>query len=509
MIPLRKGLLQLALFLALAPLFALPPRAPLAHAQSDCFAATREIREIRDSLSQLRNAIDTAAPEAKPGLEKQREDLQARLASKEAESGECWYTIHVHAVRVSDSCAGQRTTPITPDQVAQWVAKANEVYAAARVRFEFDPTPGKGDWAELHDSDVNRLSVELPGDVGWERGRATANELAARYPQKVLLLFRHGPEAAPTGVGFSSTSYSFVAMPGYAATTVCGDTQNAYLLAHEMGHYFGLGHTFQQFKTRGAAAAALRKAGNKPAAFDGDGLAETPPEPYIEELQCGKEVVTILNGIPFPLLRGNIMSYYHGDAKTLSPQQSVIVRNGVERRFADAMDGSGSLIPDERRSYQIVSLSNGKVLEVEGGSKENGTRIRLVDWTGTAQQIWRVKPLAVRDAGSFQIVSVASGKSLTIEAPGTAEGASLIQWDWEARGSQKWRFVQGSTGELMIEAKQSRMVLGIAGGGGAGAGGAAPGARGPRGTRATGAAGVEQSPDRGDIQQRWKLLPVD
>ena len=492
-----RGPLRGALFLS----FALATAPPLAHAQSDCFAITREIRGIRDSLAQLRNALTTAAPEAKPDLQKQFSDLEAQLATKDAEAATCWYTIHVHAVRVSDSCAGQRTASILPDQVALWIATANEVYAAARVRFEFDPTPGKGDWTDLHDSDVNRLSAELPGDVAWERGKSVANDLAARYPQKTLLLFRHGPDSGATGVGFSSTSYNFVAMPGYAVTTVCGDTQNAYLLAHEMGHYFGLSHTFRQFKTRGAAAAALRKAGNKPAAFDGDGIDETPPEPYIEELQCGAEAVTILNGIPFPLLRGNVMSYYHGATKAMTPRQAETVRAWVERRFADAMDAAGSLIPDERRSYQIVSLANGKVFEVEGGSKDDGARIRLTDWTGTAQQIWRLRPLTARDAGSFQIVSVASGKSLTVEGAGTAEGARVVQGEWEAKASQKWRFVQGSSGELMLEAKQTRMVLGIAGG--VGTGGASP-----RASYAS-APGVEQSPDKGGIQQRWRLLPVD
>ena len=71
------------------------------------------------------------------------------------------------------------------------VAKANEVYAAARVRFEFDPTPRTGDWVALNDTDVNNLAAELPGDPAWERAKSTANTLASHYP--------HQPDARPDG----------------------------------------------------------------------------------------------------------------------------------------------------------------------------------------------------------------------------------------------------------------------------------------------------------------------
>ncbi|HEU4334617.1 MAG TPA: RICIN domain-containing protein, partial [Candidatus Eisenbacteria bacterium] len=434
--PCRSAAVRVALGVAAAALFGAASVAIPARAQgdSDCFALQRPASA----------AADSTAAAASPDT--------------------CWLTLQIHAVRVTDTCNGARPAPINPGQVARWVAKANEVYAAARIRFEFDASPNTRDWDVLADTDVNNLDAERPGDPAWERGKAVGNDLASRFPRKVTILFRHGPGPAPVGGGFSSTTYHFVAMPGFDVTTVCGAAQNEYLLAHEMGHYFGLEHTFREFKTRGAAAEALKRAGNKASAFDGDRLAETPPEPFIEELQCTRDAIVILNGIPFPLLRENVMSYYHGASKTLAPAQVRVVRAFARNRFGDAMDGRGPFVPDPRRVYQFMSLEHGKSLEAEQGPKSGVLGAFVGDWTGGPHQRWRLVPLVARDAGAFEIVSAGGGLCLTVEGGAATDGARLVLARWDGRDHQKWRFVQDARGEIYIEAKPSGKVVGIAGG---------------------------------------------
>lgn len=82
--------------------------------------------------------------------------------------------------------------------------------------------------------------------------------------------------------------------------------------AHEMGHYFGLEHTFMD----GVQTTELVDGSNSTTAADG--FTDTPADPYIFPLPMGEYVVncrfismlTDANGDYYDPIVGNIMSYY-------------------------------------------------------------------------------------------------------------------------------------------------------------------------------------------------------
>jgi hypothetical protein len=244
--------------------------------------------------------------------------------------------VQLQAVQVSDD-DGQRLARITAQQVKKWVDKANEIYAKASVRLMYDPG---SDFATLQSTILNGMTGDT--DANWSREVEAGNRVAAGYAGKLVVFFVYGPGRGPEGRGFSSTNYNFVEMPGFNDTGVCG-YQNIGLFAHEVGHYFGLFHPFTQiFANLQAAESYLTAHGNDPGAFDGDGLSDTPPDPYIDlpEYQCNPGPSVTLNGRVFPLPRLNIMSYYSTsgvDRTDLTPQQSSKVRWVLSLRAKNGM----------------------------------------------------------------------------------------------------------------------------------------------------------------------------
>jgi hypothetical protein len=252
------------------------------------------------------------------------------------------YVLRMHAFKVSNS-DGTQTTDITPAQVQQWVAKVNQVMAAsaAGIRLQWDPDPNGPDWETLSNSTINH--------AGFGNAAATAagNAIAARYPGKLVVFFRRDAGNGPTpntGNGWSdapASGVNFIAMPGFAATTVFGDAtpgpgdaeasfQNIWQLAHDLGHFLGLNHTFPGTTDSGTGTVALASAyirghGGEQAALDGDGIADTPAEAgtaFFDSqnwTRCsGHDTYTITgtrtSGQPFSHeyrpARNNIMSYF-------------------------------------------------------------------------------------------------------------------------------------------------------------------------------------------------------
>ncbi|MFG2821729.1 RICIN domain-containing protein [Kitasatospora sp. NPDC048365] len=138
--------------------------------------------------------------------------------------------------------------------------------------------------------------------------------------------------------------------------------------------------------------------------------------------------------------------------------------------------------------YRLVSVRSGKVLDVNGFSTADGTRIQ--QWTdqNTANQQWRLKPVG---DGFYELVNRNSGKVLGMAGDSTARAAVAEQQTDRSAASQQWRIddVSGSDA-VTFTSRSSGQVLDVSGA-----------------STAQGGA-VIQYPGWGGTNQQWKLVKV-
>ncbi len=252
----------------------------------------------------------------------------AQAASKEAPKP---IVIPIQAVKISDD-DGRRPAAVSPAQVKHWIDYANAVYAGCGIRFRYAISDG---FAERKSTLLN--NIDGTSDSDWLQSKRLGNEVAAKYPRRLTVLFRHGAGPNPSGKGFGWFDYDFIVMPGFDGATACG-RQNIGMFAHEAGHYLGLLHPFRrEFETVAEADAWLKDHKGEVSSFDGDGLSDTPPDPFIKALQCGSDESVVLQGRKIAIDRTNIMGYWPHHRKTISPQQAEIARWFARRRQQSRM----------------------------------------------------------------------------------------------------------------------------------------------------------------------------
>ncbi|EMF56266.1 MULTISPECIES: RICIN domain-containing protein [Streptomyces] len=151
-----------------------------------------------------------------------------------------------------------------------------------------------------------------------------------------------------------------------------------------------------------------------------------------------------------------------------------------------AQEDSQAATVEHDAYYRLVSVRSGKVLDVDGYSTADGTRIQ--QWTdqNTSNQQWKLKPAG---GGYYELVNRNSGKVLGIAGDSTAGSAAAEQQTDNSSTSQEWRIghVSGSDA-VTLTSRRSGLVLDVSGG-----------------SKAQGAA-VVQYPGRGGTHQQWKLV---
>jgi hypothetical protein len=170
-----------------------------------------------------------------------------------------------------------------------------------------------------------------------------------------------------------------------------------------------LPHTFQYtYLNTQDATTNFAALGNNPAALDGDGLADTPPHPQINDEECRPFTNKItINGVQFDLPRSNIMSYYQ-EGCTLSTQQVAIVRSlasNYMRNGGHLPSNQGLLNPIEADALTVTQSASAprSTQDMSGymGDGWNGNDQLFIGFSSGGSLTLRVN---VATTGNYQVM---------------------------------------------------------------------------------------------------------
>ena len=301
------------------------------------------------------------------------------FASSAAPASEMtWHTVHLQSVQLSDD-DGSRQTPLDPAVMQIQVDWANKAFATAGIRFVWD---SKKDIAQMRSTKLNRM--ETDEKYTWPMLVRDAAAVAAKYPNRLLLLHRYGTGKDPAGDSFSGGDLLFVASCG---SNGWGDRY--WNLAHEISHNLSLPHPHggPEFANIAAAEKYFIENGKDPKIFDGDGLEDTPAFPAIPSTYWDDHNTITVCGVDFTIPRGNVPSYtFARDQKKngapLSPMQTRRMRWILDLREKARMQlpkNKGILGALEAESLSVLKTKDCEVTNQDMSGYNNPL------WSGDAQ----------------------------------------------------------------------------------------------------------------------------
>jgi reprolysin-like metallo-peptidase family M12B len=227
---------------------------------------------------------------------------------------------------------GSFTSDISRENLKLWLDYANSVFSTTGIKFILD---SERDFSELHNTLINSIDSDEVS-YNWKEQKSALDREAETYPNRLAIFFVYGDSVSgPRRSGFSWLHYNFIIMPGFNEAQKCGH-QNISMLAHEIGHYLGLVHTFEEtFTNKNTLLERIARYGVE--YMDGDALSSTPPDPALYKdserpMECYDAAVSndtvSVGGKLYHVPRDNLMSYYDYPEKKLTGEQTeIILRN--------------------------------------------------------------------------------------------------------------------------------------------------------------------------------------
>lgn len=275
--------------------------------------------------------------------------------------------VRVHAILTANDDGSQAATA-SPADIQAGIAEARAILAAAGLELTFDP---ESDVTRINSTVLNYDCTAIPGadlsnhSIEPQDCDINSNErdrIALGFPGKLVLYFSSGDRFTwsdtanmwvygPHNFDWSNHFNHFVAMMQW-------DTSGQ-RIAHEMGHYLHLDHSFgyqpSSLKEASELIVNYVQSNGLPIsaganAFDGDGIADTPPDPGpalfiaagLDPCNAADSQVQIPVNFPNSISatytlapdRENIMNYWdktcRGSPPHLSNGQVALIRDAVE-----------------------------------------------------------------------------------------------------------------------------------------------------------------------------------
>jgi hypothetical protein len=260
-----------------------------------------------------------------------------------------WIDVHLFVIPLTDSDGMTNAPNVTAAQFSDLVTnKVNLSFQGTGLHMVFDQNT---DWSPMNDTELNEDGANQ---------RTRGNAIAQAHPGRIVCLLRFAgggngnayppPIAGQTSpLGVNEIVQDYVALPNQIQTQSFLELQNGSFVAHELGHYLGLYHTFNGWTdangpifggTTPLTSTAAQQAvvnwvvanGGTIAALDGDLLSDTPPDPspafYTAKGQdiCANRTITataFANGTTMTFTFNpdpqNVMSYFGGCVPPGSP----------------------------------------------------------------------------------------------------------------------------------------------------------------------------------------------